>query len=308
MRLGITGGAGFIGSNLATRAVAGKFDVVVLDNLETGRIENIESLPIKFLQGDLRDEEAVENFVNQCDAVVHLGALGSIPRSIANPRKSFEANTVGTLNVLEKLKDSKKMMIFSSSSSVYGRNVKQPKDELDWLAPISPYAASKLSAESLVFSYQNAFGIPSTVFRFFNVFGPGQRAEHVYSAVIPRWALAAFKKEPILVFGDGRQSRDFTYIDDVCDVILEAVKIKSNSPDPINLAFGNSVTLLDLLELFRKYFGNIDVQFHQARPGDVQNSSADPTRLLSKMGKRKPISLEKALSQTFEWIRKEYGF
>jgi UDP-glucose 4-epimerase len=311
MKIGITGGAGFIGSNLAEVLIKSGHQVYVFDNLETGFLENINHLSLEFIKGDLRNYNEVENFFkkSEIEYCVHLGALGSVPRSILNPRASFESNALATLNVLESAKLTLIPVMYSSSSSVYGSNLKLPKTEKDWLAPISPYAASKLAAESLTTAFGKSYGLPVITYRLFNVYGPIQNPESMYSAVIPKWILAAFKKEPLIIFGDGEQKRDFTFINDVTDIFKKSIEESLVSNDPINLAFGKSVTLNDILKVFKMYFGEIDLDYRDIRQGDIINSESNPELLVNlHKGDLSQTSISDGLLRTFEWYKSRYNF
>jgi len=311
MKIGITGGTGFIGSNLAEVLIKAGHQLCIFDNLETGFLENINHLPLEFIKGDLRNHNEVKDFFEktEIDYCVHLGALGSVPRSILNPRASFESNSLATLNVLESARSRLIPVMYSSSSSVYGSNLKLPKTEKDWLAPISPYAASKLAAESLTMVFGKSYGLPVIIYRLFNVYGPNQNPESIYSAVIPKWIFAAFKKEPIIIFGDGEQKRDFTFVNDVTHIFKKSIEESHVSNDPINLAFGKSVTLNDILRVFKLYFGEIDLEYRDTRQGDIRNSESNPESLIN-MHKSDftQTSISDGLLRTFEWFKSRYNF
>ena len=215
----ITGGAGFIGSNLVKYLLAREQEVVVLDNLSTGAIENIEDVldQITFIEGDLRDYETVLGAVDGVDAVSHQGALGSVPRSVDNPTRSHDVNVNGTLNVLEAMRASQvRRIVFAASSSAFGKNEISPKVETMPAMPISPYAASKTACEAYMQAYSSVYGIEAVSLRYFNVFGPGQSPEGVYAHAIPRFIAALMAGKQPVVFGDGEQSRDFCFIENVC--------------------------------------------------------------------------------------------
>lgn len=305
MKIGITGGAGFIGSNLSKRLVSNGEDVIVYDNLSTGRLSNLDGLKLKIIEADIEDIDSLKGFVDKCDVIIHLAAVGSVPKSIKFPDKTFKSNVVGTFNILELVKYKNKPLIFSSSSSVYGNNGRAVKSELDFLLPISPYAATKLSAEALVLSYASAFQMEVMVFRFFNVFGPGQIPNNDYSAVIPKWAYLALKKENLTIFGDGKQSRDFTYIDTVIDVICRSIYKQIYLDIPINLALGNSISLNDLVPYYEEYFGNLEIKYLEKRTGDVINSMASSELLLKYFGPITNLNLKVSLQNTFDWIKSQ---
>lgn len=311
MKIGITGGAGFIGSNLALDLIKSGHEICIFDNLETGFVENISEFKSEFIKGDLRDYNEVKNFFDKTEIeyCVHLGALGSVPRSIDNPRASFESNSVATLNVLECARLTSTPVLFSSSSSVYGSNLKLPKTEKDWLAPISPYAASKLAAEALTMAFGNSYGLPVIAYRLFNVYGPMQNPESVYSAVIPKWIFAAFRKKPIIVFGDGEQKRDFTFVNDVTYLFKKSIEERLVSNYPINLAFGKSITLNSILKVFKTYFGEIDLEYRGLRQGDIKDSESNPETLY-RLHDYDTIHTEisDGLLETFEWYKSRYNF
>ena len=311
MRVGITGGAGFIGSNLAKNLDESGYSVSILDNLETGSLSNLEGVNANIVRADLKNLNDVDEFFQreEIDYCVHLGALGSVPRSINTPRASFEANAIATLNVLESVKKRSTPIIFSSSSSVYGKNQKLPKTEKDWLSPISPYAASKLAAEAMTLAFRESYGISTLVYRLFNVYGPKQDPNSLYAAVIPKWIFAAFKGEPVIVYGDGEQKRDFTFVEDVVQILSKSIKEKHDADYPVNLAFGNPVTLNEILEVFKSYFGGIKVEYKEIRKGDIRNSESNPVTLNNLHDSQiKKTPLEVGLVATFEWFKKRYSF
>lgn len=306
----ITGGAGFIGSNLARYMLdRGGWDVRILDDLSTGRSENLAGLNVDFIKGTILDYEAVDAAAQGVDSIVHLGAIPSVPRSIANPRASHEANTTGTLNILEAAREQGvEHVAVASSSSVYGSNPKLPKSEFDWTRPMSPYAVSKQATEGYALAYQYSYGLKTLAFRFFNVYGPLQAADHAYAAVIPKFLDAALNGRPALVHGDGGQSRDFTYVDTVCAVIHQAVTGQVYSPDPVNLAYGTNTTLLELLSDMESQLGHPITREHtETRTGDVRASQADNTRVRELFPTVQPVSLEEGLAATIAWFKQEAG-
>jgi UDP-glucose 4-epimerase len=309
VRVGITGGAGFIGSNLAQHLVKSGYTVSVLDNLETGFLSNLEGVNANLVRADLKNLNEVEGFFQkeEIDYCIHLGALGSVPRSIDTPRASFEANAIATLNVLESVKKRSIPIIFSSSSSVYGKNPKLPKIEKDWLSPISPYAASKLAAEAMTLAFRESYGISTLVYRLFNVYGPKQNPDSLYAAVIPKWIFAAFKGEPLVVYGDGEQKRDFTFVDDVVQILSRSIRENHDADYPVNLAFGNPVTLNEIIGVFKSYFGGIKVEYKEIRKGDIRNSESNPKALSDLHNNQiKETPLEKGLIATFDWYKEHY--
>ena len=312
-RVLITGGAGFIGSNLA-RYLLAQPDVTavrIIDDLSTGRRANIDGLDVDFIEGSILDMDALAGAVAGVDSIVHLGAIPSVPRSIANPRASHEANTTGTLNVLEAAREQGvEHVVVASSSSVYGSNPKLPKSEYDWTRPMSPYAVSKQATEGYALAYQFSYGLKTLAFRFFNVYGPGQAPDHAYAAVIPKFLDAAMHGQPALIHGDGEQSRDFTYVDTVCAVIHQAVTKHIYSPDPVNLAYGTNTTLLALLEEIEAQLGHPVAREHtEPRTGDVRASQADNSRVRELFPTVQPVALRDGLAATINWFQqmKEEG-
>lgn len=310
MEVLITGGAGFIGSNLA-RYLLGNDEVKVrvLDDLSTGSLKNLDGLDVDVTEGTILDYDTVRAVSREVDSIIHLGAIPSVPRSIANPRASHEANTTGTLNVLEAAREvGVDHVVVASSSSVYGSNPKLPKSEYDWTRPMSPYAVSKQATEGYALAYQFSYGLKTLAFRFFNVYGPAQAANHAYAAVIPKFLDAALHGRPLQIHGDGTQSRDFTYVDTVCAVIHAAIAGQIHSVDPINLAYGTNTTLLQLMEMLKEHLGHpVDREFTSARVGDVKASQADNSRVRELFPSVDPVPLDDGLAATIGWFKSEMG-
>ena len=300
----ITGGAGFIGSNLAHHLLARDHQVSIYDDLSTGDMANLAGLAVETYEADLNDAELIEQAVNENDAVVHLGARGSVPRSLANPIATHQANVNGTLALLEALRKHPKHVIFSSSSSVYGDNPALPKHEDLWVAPVSPYGASKLASEAYVLAYQKSFQIPALAFRFFNVYGPLQKADHDYAAVVPKFIWNALNGDPLKVNGDGSQTRDFTYVETVVDALTQALEKKITNPRPINLALGKQETLLRLIQIIEETTSlPVQIEFGPVRPGDVMHSQNDPSALRRILPEIKEVTLVDGVAKTTEWLR-----
>lgn len=306
MKILITGGAGFIGSNLVSyidRLDAGH-EVVVLDDLSTGYADNLSGLAVEFIVGSVADPEIVRATAAGADAIVHLGALGSVPRSVMDPVASHVANLTGTLNVMEAARENNAHVVFASSSSVYGANTKLPKSEYDWTRPMSPYAVTKLGAEAYVNAYQYAYGLPTLAFRFFNVYGPRQAADHAYAAVIPRFLDAALSGKPLEIHGDGLQSRDFTHVDTVCATLYSAIDGRVTSEGPVNLAFGTRTSLLDLVDLIERELGHpVDRVHVESRVGDVRASQSDGVRVRELFPEISPLPLTDGVADTIEWFQ-----
>jgi UDP-glucose 4-epimerase len=303
MKIGITGGAGFIGSNLANFLVNQGHKVKVLDNLSNGKINNLEIAEIEFIDSNILDKETLENFFADVEYLVHLAALGSVPRSINNPLEVFHVNVVGTLNVLELARKYDIPVLFSSSSSVYGSNLKIPKSELDWLSPLSPYASSKMSCEAMVSAWATSYKMDASTIRLFNVFGPNQRWDIEYAAVIPKWCSTIIKGEEIQIYGDGNQLRDFTYVKDVVQIISIIINEKRPFGGTLNLAFNNQVSLNYLINEFKSINSNIKHTYMPARAGDISNSLNDGVLIKKIFPEVRPSLFRSSLNDTYEWIK-----
>lgn len=305
MHVLITGGAGFIGSNLAELALSRGHSVTVIDDLSTGFADNLDGSDVTFVHGSILDQDALAEATEGADSVVHLAALGSVPRSIKDPFGTHAANATGTLKVLESARAAGvNHVVSASSSSVYGLNPALPKHEREWVRAMSPYAVTKLATEQYTLAYQQSYGMQTLAFRFFNVYGPRQRAGHVYAAVIPTFLDALIAGEPLWINGDGTNSRDFTYVGTVCAVLLDAVERQVSAPEPVNLAFGTNTTLLQLTELIEQTTGTKpDVRHRDPRPGDVPHSQADNESLRSHFPDIEPVSLTRGLRDTLDWLR-----
>jgi UDP-glucose 4-epimerase len=307
MRTTITGGAGFIGANLARHLAARGHEVVALDDLSTGHRTNLDGIDAMFVEGSILDPGALDEAFAGADSVIHLGARPSVPRSIADPVASHRVNDIGTIEVLESIRrqgDAAAHLIVASSSSVYGANPTLPKHEDLAPRPVSPYAASKLATESYALAWGASFGLDVLAVRFFNVFGPLQAAGHAYAAVVPAFIDAALAGQPLPVHGDGTQTRDFTFVGSVCEVLADAVERRVGSAEPINLAFGSRVTLLEVIEALEAELGRPLEREHQpTRPGDVAHTQADTTRLRALFPDIEPVSFVDGLRATVDWFR-----
>lgn len=305
----VTGGAGFIGANLCARLLADPAvdGVVALDDLSTGFRENLASVPaVRFVEGSILDPDALAEAMNGVRAIVHLAARPSVPRSVSDPLSSNRVNVDGTLAVLEAARRLPEMpyVVFASSSSVYGANPVLPKHEGLATYPRSPYGASKLAGESYVLAYQSSYALPALAFRFFNVFGPLQAPGHAYAAVVPTFVDEALNGRPLTVHGDGLQTRDFTYVATVADVIARAVTGRRTSELPVNLAFGTRYSLIDLVDFIEDLIGERVERNHiDARVGDVRDSQADNTALRALFPDVEPVGLRDGLAQTISWMR-----
>lgn len=307
MRVVVTGGAGFIGANLCRGLAKVGMEVVAFDDLSTGHRGNLAGIVgVELVEQSFIDGEAIRAAVEGATAVVHLGARPSVPKSVAAPLLSHDINVNGTLNVLEacRMQPVPPHVIFASSSSVYGANPILPKHESLAPLPRSPYAASKLAGEAYVLAYQSSYGIPALAFRFFNVFGPLQRPDHAYAAVVPAFVSAALAGLPLPIHGDGTQTRDFTFVQTVVDVITQAVQHGTTHPTPVNLAFGTRTSLLEVVQILERLLGErLDLDFLPPRSGDVRDSQADNGALLELFAGVSPVVLEEGLRQCVDWMR-----
>ena len=304
MQILITGGAGFVGANLASRLVSGGASVRILDDLSTGSLENLQGVDVDFREGTILDEGVLTDSVRGCEAVIHLAAIPSVPRSVAAPMPSHEANATGTLKVLVAAQTVGAHVSVASSSSVYGANPQLPKVETMVARPRSPYAVSKLATESYAMAWQMTYGLPTIAFRFFNVYGPLQAPGHAYAAVIPSFVDAALSGRPITVHGDGLQTRDFTYVDSVTGILADAAARRVVSDTPVNLAFGSRRTLLAAADELGDTLGYTVERDHvEPRVGDVRDSQADNTLLLSLFPDAEETPFERGLAATVAWHR-----
>ncbi|WP_327169671.1 NAD-dependent epimerase/dehydratase family protein [Streptomyces subrutilus] len=307
MKIVITGGAGFIGSNLAhALAQRGEVsDIRVVDDLSTGSKDNLVGAGVHLVEGSVLDGPLLDRAFRGADVIVHLAAVPSVSRSVADPLTSHHANATGTLMVLEAARRAGDVhVIAASSSSVYGANTHLPKHEELRPAPLSPYAVGKLAAESYLAAYHHCYELPVLPFRFFNVYGPRQPAGHDYAAVVPAWINAVTTGQQVLVHGDGLQSRDFTYVETVCRVLAEAVLRKVVSADPVNLAYGTRTSLGELITELEAVLGTpIEPRHLPPRPGDVRHSHAENSRLRSLFPAVEPVPLREGLERTVEWFR-----
>jgi UDP-glucose 4-epimerase len=305
----VTGGAGFIGSNLVSHLLGEGHHVIVLDDLSTGSPANLDGLGAELVVGSVSDESAVRSAVDGVDAVVHLAAVPSVARSLLDPLTSHHANATGTLVLLEAVRAAgNPHVIVASSSSVYGNTPELPKHEGMRPRPRSPYAVSKLATEAYPLAYQECFGTPALALRFFNVYGPGQSADHAYAAVIPKMVAAALRDEPFRIEGDGRQTRDFTHVSSVCEAIGRAITEVVASPEPVNLAFGTRTSILELVDLAGGVLGQpVAVEHVDPRPGDVRDSQASTESLSRLIPGIVPVDLEVGLGTVVDWMRAHHG-
>jgi UDP-glucose 4-epimerase len=303
-RVLVTGGAGFIGSHLAERLAGTGHEVRVLDNLATGRRENLAEFgeAIEFVEGDVRSDEQVRRCVRGCELVFHQAAVPSVPRSVRDPVTSHAANVTGTLNVLLAARDEGvRRVVFASSSSTYGANRELPAQERKPALPISPYAVGKLAAEGYCRAFSNVYGQETVALRYFNVFGPRQDPLSEYAAVIPRFITAMLAGSSPVIYGDGEQSRDFTYVDNAVTANLLAADAEGVAGETFNVACGATISLNALLGELREITGvELEAVHEDPRPGDVRNSLADISRAREALGYEPSIDVREGLMRTVE--------
>jgi UDP-glucose 4-epimerase len=304
MRVLITGGGGFIGSHLVDALLADGHGVRVLDNFATGRRENLLHVidDLELVEGDIQSYERVHNAVVGCQVVLHQAALPSVPRSVQDPLTSNAANVIGTLNVLLAARDSDvERVVFASSSSVYGANEALPKREELQPQPISPYAVAKLAGEGYCRSFTEVYGLETVALRYFNVFGPRQDPLSQYAAVIPNFITAFLSGRPPTVFGDGEQSRDFTYVGNVVDANRVAMRAEGVGGRAFNVACGERISLNHLIDELRRLTGrDLPARYEADRPGDVRHSLADISQAAGELGYRPGTDFRDGLARTLQ--------
>lgn len=304
----VTGGAGFIGSHLVDRLVRDGHRVRVLDNFSTGRMDNLQDSfgDVHLVEGDIRDQECVRRAVEGVDVVFHQAALPSVARSLADPRATHENNATGTLNVLLASRDvGVRRVICASSSSVYGDLAVDKKREDLPTAPKSPYAVSKLAAEQYCRAFRIGYGLETVALRYFNVFGPRQDPNSPYSAVVPRFVVAMLEGRRPVVYGDGRQSRDFTFVGNVVDANVLAANAPGVGGEVFNIACGDNHSLLELHSILRGITGaQGEPEFAPVRAGDVLHSRADVARAHDRLGFAPLVNFRQGLQLTVEWYQR----
>ena len=304
----VTGGAGFIGSHLVEELIRRGEQVRVLDNLSSGKRRNLAHIPgVEFLEGDLVDPAACARATEGVDYVLHQAAIPSVPRSVKDPVTSNRSNIDGTLNILVAARDAGvKRLVYAGSSSAYGDTPTQPKHEEMPSNPLSPYALQKLVGEQYGQIFTRLYGLETVTIRYFNVFGPRQDPGSPYSGVISLFSTAVLEGRQPTIYGDGGQTRDFTYIANVVDGVLRACHAPEVAGEVINVATGGRISLNDLLQVMNGLVGTaLSPLYADARQGDVRDSQADITKARTRLGYTPLVSLEEGLRRTLEWARSE---
>jgi len=307
MRYLVTGGAGFIGSNTVDELVRRGHSVVVLDDLSAGKEENLAEIrsKITFVKGSITDIEAVQKAMHQAEYVIHLAARTSVPRSVKDPLETNRINVEGTLNVLVAARDNKvKRIVFAASSSAYGETATLPKTEAMQPQPISPYGVSKYVGELYAQTFGRCYGLENVSVRYFNIFGPRQDPDSPYSGVLSRFATAFLEQQQPVVYGDGEQTRDFTYVDNAVQANLLACEASSVSGGVFNIGTGARISLNQTLELLRRISGiKREAKYDPPREGDIRDSQADISRARESLGYEPTVFFEEGLERTFAWYR-----
>ncbi len=307
----VTGGAGFIGSSIVDELIRRHEDVRVIDNFCSGKRENLEGVikKIELIEGDIRDLGLLRKITKGCDYVIHQGALRSVPKSMENPILYDEVNVIGTLNVLVASSEAKvKRVVFASSSSLYGDSEQLPQREDQIPQPVSPYAASKLAGEHYCRVFSKAYGLETVALRYFNVFGPRQSLESEYAVVIPKFITCMLKDEQPPIHGDGTQSRDFTYIDNVVEANLISATRKGIAGEAFNVALGRAYTLLELVKTINEILNkDIKPRFTPPRPGDVKHTLSDITKMKKLLGLEPKVDFILGLRKTTEYFKSING-
>jgi len=307
MKYLVTGGAGFIGSHLATALVERGDKVRVLDNLSTGTPKNLAHLggKVELVEGDLLDRTKLEQAVASMDVVLHQAALASVPRSVANPLETHAACATGTLELLDAARRAGvRRVVYAGSSSAYGNQPYMSKRETDVPSPLSPYAAAKLAGEAYCQAFTASYGLETVVIRYFNVFGPRQDPNSEYSAVIPKFVVAMLAGKRPTIFGDGMQSRDFTFVENVVRANLAAAEAPAAVGRVINVATGRQFSLLELVDSINRVLGtSIKPTLADARAGDVRESLADITRARELLGYEPTVDFDEGLRRSIEYYR-----
>lgn len=322
MKILVTGGAGFIGSNIVERLLKEGKKVRVLDNFITGSQLNLDSAMneaakargpavkknLELIRGDIRNLNTCRRACKGADYVMHQAALRSVPKSVENPFLTNEINVAGTLNMLMAAKEcGVKRFVYASSSSAYGDVKSFPQKETMVPAPISPYGVSKLAGENYAVAFANTFGLETVSLRYFNVFGPRQNPESRYSAAIPALLSRMLRNKPPIIEWDGKQSRDFTYVSNVVDANVKATTAKGVSGQVFNVACGSTVSILEIVELLNKILGKkLNPSYAPKRSGDVRKTYADITKMRRMLGINRFVKFEEGLRETVKWFEEKF--
>ncbi len=306
----VTGGAGFIGSHIAEALVKKGVKVRIVDNLSTGKLENVDSFKenVEFVEGDIRDLGLMKDITRDVEIIFHEAALPSVPRSIDNPVLTNVNNVDGTLNVLYAAKENNvKRVIYAASSSAYGNSEVLPKKEVMKPNPLSPYAVTKYTGELYCRVFYSVYGLETVSLRYFNVFGPRQDPHSQYSAVVPKFIYAYLRGEAPVIFGDGTQTRDFTYIDNVVFANLLAAEAKTVCGETINIACGKRISVNQLAEIIRTEFNSsIKPIYKEARRGDVKHSLADISLAKKVINYTPLVGIEEGLKKTIAYMKEKW--
>ncbi len=303
----VTGGAGFIGSNISKRLVSQDCFVRVIDNLLTGKKSNLAEVidKIEFIEADMGDSEVAQSAMKDIDVVFHEGALPSVPVSVENPAATHKHCVDATFTLLLAARDAGiKRFVYAASSSAYGDAPTSPKVETMPACPLSPYAVAKLTGEYYCSVFSKIFGLETISLRYFNVFGPQQDPRSQYAAAIPAFVTAILKDEPPTIYGDGEQSRDFTYIDNVVDANLLAARSKRTQGEVVNIACGKAVTVNEIIDMINNLLGkNVKPKYTAPRPGDVKHSLADITAAKNLIDFKPKVSFNDGLRLAIDWYK-----
>jgi len=303
----VTGGAGFIGSNICRKLVQQGCFVRVVDNLLTGKKNNLADIidKVEFIQADIGHEQTAREAVRDIDAILHQAALPSVPRSVEDPAETHRHCLNATFTLLLAARNAGvKRFVYAASSAAYGDTPTLPKVETMLPHPLSPYAAAKLAGEHYCCVFYEVFGLETISLRYFNVFGPYQDPTSQYAAAIPAFVTAVLKNQPPTIYGDGQQSRDFTYVDNVVDANLLAARAEHTAGQVINIACGQAVTVNEIIDMINKLAGkSVKPLYSDARPGDVKHSLADITLAQKTIGYKPAISFEQGLQMALKWYR-----
>ena len=304
MKTLITGGAGFIGSHLVRALVVRGRQVRVLDNLSSGSQVNLTGLDVELVVEDIRNAGAVSEAMRGVDTAFHLAAFVSVPESMEDPIGCYETNVIGSLNILRAAQQAGvRRVVLASSAAIYGER-DEVVSEYDMPVPVSPYAASKLSMENLAQMFTRAYGLETVCLRFFNVFGPRQSPDSPYAAAIPRFTQDLIDNNQVTILGNGGQTRDFVYIDDVIQGLIKAGEVDGVAGDVFNLAGGKSISILELVDILHRFFPEAnEPEYGPVREGDIRFSQANIDKAIKALGYRPEVEVDEGLQRTVEWFR-----